>query len=85
VPAGQPLDAVVVPAWRRAHHHLDANRYAGLKTLYFPDNSVVCHAAQLPPGDPRGMGDLPSTRRRRRKLIQTFSSGAYAHQTAYSQ
>jgi hypothetical protein len=28
----------------RVAHHLDTNRYAGLKTVFYPDNSVVCHA-----------------------------------------
>ncbi|MEU4561817.1 hypothetical protein AB0F72_25825 [Actinoplanes sp. NPDC023936] len=28
----------------RVAHHLGANRYAGLRTVSFPDNSVVCHA-----------------------------------------
>jgi hypothetical protein len=28
----------------RVAHHLDGNRFAGLKTVSFPDNSVVCHA-----------------------------------------
>jgi len=31
----------------RVAHHLDNNRYAGLKTLAFADNSVVCHANRL--------------------------------------
>lgn len=31
----------------RVAHHLDANRFAGLKTVTFPDNSVVCHANRL--------------------------------------
>lgn len=31
----------------RIAHHLDTNRFAGLKTLKFPDNSVVCHANRL--------------------------------------
>lgn len=35
-------------------HHLDNNRYAGLKTLAFPDNSVVCHANRLA-GRPQGI------------------------------
>ncbi len=38
----------------RVAHHLDANRYAGLKTLAFPDNSVVCHSARLV-GRPQGI------------------------------
>ena len=31
----------------RVAHHLNANRFAGLKTVRFPDNSVVCHANRL--------------------------------------
>jgi len=31
----------------RVAHHLDRNQFAGLKTTYFPDNSVVCHANRL--------------------------------------
>jgi hypothetical protein len=38
----------------RVAHHLDANRFAGLKTLRFPDNSVVCHANRLI-GRPQGI------------------------------
>ncbi len=38
----------------RVAHHLDANRYAGLKTLDFPDNSVICHAARMV-GRPQGI------------------------------
>jgi hypothetical protein len=28
----------------RVAHHLETNRFAGFKTLDYPDNSVVCHA-----------------------------------------
>lgn len=38
----------------RVAHHLDTNRYAGLKTLNFPDNSVVCHANRAV-GRPQGI------------------------------
>lgn len=38
----------------RVAHHLDTNRFAGLKTLQFPDNSVVCHANRLI-GRPQGI------------------------------
>ncbi|MBG0564457.1 hypothetical protein [Actinoplanes aureus] len=31
----------------RVAHHLDSNRFAGFKTVDFPDNSVVCHANRL--------------------------------------
>jgi hypothetical protein len=31
----------------RVAHHLDTNRFAGFKTLAYPDNSVVCHANRL--------------------------------------
>jgi hypothetical protein len=31
----------------RVAHYLDNNRFAGFKTLDFPDNSVVCHANRL--------------------------------------
>jgi hypothetical protein len=34
--------------------HLDDNRFAGFKTLAFPDNSVVCHANRLA-GRPQGI------------------------------
>jgi hypothetical protein len=30
----------------RIAHHLDTNRYAGLRTTAFADNSVVCHASR---------------------------------------
>ncbi|MEV4516789.1 hypothetical protein AB0K00_48530 [Dactylosporangium sp. NPDC049525] len=38
----------------RIAQHLDANRFAGLKTVHFPDNSVVCHANRLI-GQPQGI------------------------------
>lgn len=38
----------------RVAHHLDSNRFAGLKTLRFEDNSVVCHANRLA-GRPQGI------------------------------
>jgi hypothetical protein len=38
----------------RVAHHLDANLFAGLKTLNFPDNSVVCHANRFI-GRPQGI------------------------------
>ena len=38
----------------RIGHHLATNRFAGLKTLQFPDNSVVCHANRLV-GRPQGI------------------------------
>lgn len=38
----------------RVAHYLDTNRFAGLKTLNFPDNSVVCHANRLI-GRPQGI------------------------------
>jgi hypothetical protein len=38
----------------RVAHHLATNRFAGLKTLQFPDNSVVCHANRLV-GHPQGI------------------------------
>ncbi len=38
----------------RVGHHLDTNRFAGLKTLQFADNSVVCHANRLI-GRPQGI------------------------------
>jgi hypothetical protein len=38
----------------RVAHHLDSNRYAGLKTLNYPDNSVVCHANRAI-GRPQGI------------------------------
>lgn len=38
----------------RVAHHLDTNRFAGFKTLSFPDNSVVCHANRLI-GRPQGI------------------------------
>ncbi|WP_305782382.1 glycosyltransferase family A protein [Symbioplanes lichenis] len=38
----------------RVAHHLDRNRFAGLRTVKFPDNSVVCHANRLT-GRPQGI------------------------------
>jgi hypothetical protein len=38
----------------RVAHHLDNHRFAGCKTLSFPDNSVVCHANRLI-GQPQGI------------------------------
>jgi hypothetical protein len=38
----------------RVAHHLDVNRFAGLKTVRFPDNSVVCHTNRLI-GRPQGI------------------------------
>jgi hypothetical protein len=38
----------------RVAHHLDANQFAGLKIVNFPDNSVVCHANRLI-GRPQGI------------------------------
>jgi len=38
----------------RVAHHLNKNRYAGFKTLAFPDNSVVCHANRAI-GRPQGI------------------------------
>jgi hypothetical protein len=38
----------------RVAHHLDSNRFAGLRTLRFEDNSVVCHANRLA-GKPQGI------------------------------
>ncbi|BAL88406.1 hypothetical protein AMIS_31860 [Actinoplanes missouriensis 431] len=38
----------------RVAHHLDGNRYAGLRTVSFPDNSVVCHAIRAI-GRPQGI------------------------------
>jgi hypothetical protein len=39
---------------QRVAHYLDSNRYAGFKTLSYPDNSVVCHANRLA-GNPQGI------------------------------
>ncbi|MGA5298877.1 hypothetical protein ACPCHT_03060 [Nucisporomicrobium flavum] len=38
----------------RVVHHLETNRFAGFKTLDYPDNSVVCHASRLA-GRPQGI------------------------------
>ncbi len=38
----------------RIAHHLDTNRYAGLRSTAFPDNSVVCHANRAI-GRPQGI------------------------------
>jgi hypothetical protein len=38
----------------RVAHHLDSNRFAGCKTVSYPDNSVVCHANRLI-GRPQGI------------------------------
>jgi hypothetical protein len=41
------IRGITIEHLKRASHHLDSHRFVGLRTVEFPDNSVVCHANRL--------------------------------------